>query len=102
METRLDLMFLVAVLLAVRSNLCNCTKKDLWIGAFLTVDISDGGWSSAGVLPAIEMAIDDVNNNSQILADYDLRMEWRDTKVTCTIVAYMQDILFINIISYIP
>ncbi|XP_032222381.2 gamma-aminobutyric acid type B receptor subunit 2 isoform X2 [Nematostella vectensis] len=70
-------VILTATLTASIAN--NSTRKKLWIGAFFTVDISDGGWSSAGVLPAVEMAIEDVNN-STILQDYELHMEWRDTK----------------------
>ena len=68
----------IAVLLFVS---CEAAKKELWIGAFFTVDISDGGWSSAGVLPAVEMALEDVNNSTEILRDYTLKMDWRDTKV---------------------
>ena len=56
-------------------------KTDLWLGAFLTVNISAGGWQSAGILPAIEMAVDDVNNSTDILNDYTLKLSWRDTRV---------------------
>jgi len=64
----------------------NQTKKaEIWIGAFLTVDVSAGGWSSEGVLPAIEMAIEDVNNDSSVLVNYTLSMRWRDTKVRMNI-----------------
>lgn len=57
------------------------SKKQLCVGAFLTVDVSAGGWSSEGVLPAIEMAVQDVNNDSTVLTEYELKMMWRDTKV---------------------
>ncbi|XP_031551321.1 gamma-aminobutyric acid type B receptor subunit 1-like [Actinia tenebrosa] len=78
---RMVLVLLFWVPLAFSSNLCNnCTKKELWVGAFSTVDTSGGGWNSAGAIPAIEMAVEDVNNNSSILTNYSLRMSWRDTK----------------------
>lgn len=65
------------------SNLINCeSKKEIWIGAFLTIDVSGGGWSSEGVLPAIEMGVEDVNNDSTVLANYKLKLKWRDTKVS--------------------
>lgn len=64
-------------------NLSCCDgKKELWLGAFLTVNISDGGWRSAGILPALQMAVEDVNNRSDILRDYTLKMSWRDTRVS--------------------
>ena len=77
--------FIVSFLFA--ANLASCTsEREIWIGAFLTVDVSAGGWSSEGILPAIQMAIEDVNNDSTILAEYDLRMEWRDTKVSSPLI----------------
>lgn len=61
---------------------CKATKRELWIGGFFTVDVSDGGWSSAGVLPSVQMALADVNNSTKLLKDYILKMDWRDTKVS--------------------
>lgn len=75
-------LLLLGVPLALCSSHCNnCTKKELWVGAFSTVDTSGGGWNSAGAIPAIEMAVEDVNNDSSILTNYTLKMSWRDTKV---------------------
>ena len=57
-------------------------KIDLFIGGFFGVNIKDGAWSSAALIPILEMALDHVNNNSNILADYQLKFVWRDSKVT--------------------
>lgn len=84
MATRLVFLLLLTLPTVLCSSHCtsnNCTKTELWVGVFSTVDTSGGGWNSAGVLPAIEMAVEDVNNDSSILTDYTLRMSWRDTKV---------------------
>ena len=41
-----------------------------------------GSWAGGqGCLPAVEMALEDVNNNSEILADFYLNMEAKDSKV---------------------
>jgi hypothetical protein len=40
------------------------------------------GWSGGmSCLPALQMALDDVNNNGVILRDYNLTYNWIDTKV---------------------
>ena len=60
----------------------NSTSKiDLYIGGFFGVKITDGGWSTAAVMPALEMALDHINNDSNILTDYQLKFVWRDSKV---------------------
>lgn len=60
----------------------NSTSKiDLYIGGFFAKNIKAGGWSSAALLPAMEMALDHVNNDSTILEDYQLKYVWRDSKV---------------------
>lgn len=58
------------------------SKIDLFIGGFFGVNITEGAWSSAALIPILEMALDHVNNNSNILADYRLKFVWRDSKVT--------------------
>ena len=45
--------------------------------------IQNQGWSTSGVIPAIEMALDDINHRSDILTDYILNIAIRDTKVFC-------------------
>ena len=57
------------------------SKIDLYIGGFFGVNIKDGAWSSAALIPALEMALNHVNNDSSILTDYQLKYVWRDSKV---------------------
>ena len=65
----------------VNSEDASC-KKDLYIGGFFGVNISENGaWSSAALIPALEMALDHVNNDSNVLVEYQLKYVWRDSKV---------------------
>ena len=40
-----------------------------------------GGWVSAGGVPAIQLALDDINADDSVLPGYTLRYELTDTKV---------------------
>ncbi|XP_060073113.1 gamma-aminobutyric acid type B receptor subunit 2-like [Ylistrum balloti] len=42
--------------------------------------MQDGLWDGSGILPAAEMALEDVNNDDTILKEYDLRMAWNNSK----------------------
>lgn len=55
-------------------------KQSLYIGGFFPLD--NNNWDAAGLIPAAEMAIADVNSRADLLADYDLQMEWNNTKVS--------------------
>ena len=60
----------------------NSTSKiDLYIGGFFGKNIKAGAWSSAALIPVLEMALDHVNNDSNVLVDYQLKYVWRDSKV---------------------
>ena len=41
-------------------------------------------FSAEGTLPAMELAIDDINNNSDLLKNYNLSLIITDTKVGCS------------------
>lgn len=56
------------------------SMRGLYLMGFGAIDIV-GGWSSAGIIPAIQMAIDDVNDRPDILAGYQLIVHMRDSKV---------------------
>jgi gamma-aminobutyric acid type B receptor len=45
--------------------------------------MQDGLWDASGILPAAEMAVEDINNHPNILKDYELRMVWNNSKVRC-------------------
>ncbi|XP_077989915.1 gamma-aminobutyric acid type B receptor subunit 2-like [Glandiceps talaboti] len=55
-------------------------KTNLTLLGFVPVQIASGGWSAGGMIPAIDMALDDVNNNLDILTNYELRWHWEDDK----------------------
>ena len=40
-----------------------------------------GGWVSAGGVPAIQLALDDINANDSVLPEYTLKYQLTDTKV---------------------
>ncbi|XP_078371637.1 gamma-aminobutyric acid type B receptor subunit 2-like [Oculina patagonica] len=54
--------------------------ENLYIGTFYGVNVSSKGWSSKGVMPAVQMALDHVNRNQTILPGYTLHEDWRDSK----------------------
>jgi gamma-aminobutyric acid type B receptor len=51
------------------------------IGGLAGINIEEEAWSSAGVIPAVELALERVNNHSDILKDYYLDIEWKDSRV---------------------
>lgn len=57
-------------------------KEKLYIGTFYGINVSSKGWSSKGVMPAVQMALDHVNRDRSILPGYMLYEDWRDSKVT--------------------
>lgn len=61
-------------------------RKDLYIGIFVSLNRGRPvkGWNSVSVLPGLEMALAEVNNNSEILRNYNLTAVWKDEKVTET------------------
>lgn len=55
-------------------------KIPLYLGGFFA--LPGGGWDGSGVLVAVEMALDHINNEANILEDYELKMVWSDTRVS--------------------
>ena len=81
-STRLPSIFQgVFLLILFDRHTCLATKSRLVIGGLVGIDIDQEGWSSAGVMPAIELALERVNNYSNILKDYYLDIEWKDSGV---------------------
>ena len=44
-------------------------------------EIDSASWSGSGVIPAIEMAVEDVNSRPDILPGYELNVIMKDSKV---------------------
>ncbi|XP_031556783.1 gamma-aminobutyric acid type B receptor subunit 2-like isoform X2 [Actinia tenebrosa] len=52
----------------------------LHIGAFLSMSFEDSGWLAAGSLPGIHIAFEDINNSTDILKGYELKLVLKDTR----------------------
>lgn len=72
--------YCVSLLLLLLFPRCQAKEK-LYIGGLFGIDTSRGGWNSAGIIPAVQMAIDEINNNSEILKDYHLELLIKDSQV---------------------
>lgn len=57
----------------------------LYIGGMFSLS---GGWDGSGCLVSAELALDQINNRSDILPDYELKMIWNDTKVSLQMSRY--------------
>ena len=58
----------------------NDSRKDVWILGLFPLN---GSWAGGlGQLPAVQMGIEDVNNDPTMLPGYRLRMTVNDTKVS--------------------
>ena len=55
-------------------------KIPLYIGGFFPIS-KESSWDGSGVLPAVDMALEHINERRDLLADYELRMEWADSEV---------------------
>lgn len=56
-----------------------CKKIPLYIGGMMSMS---GGWDGSGCLVAAELALEQINNRTDILANYELKMLWNDTQVS--------------------
>lgn len=79
----MSMVALVVVLCIVCGVASNTeTKQDVYIaGLFPTDENIPEGAIGRGVRPAVELALQHINNHSGILDRYNLKMTWNDTKV---------------------
>lgn len=70
---------MTSLILFLCLRLHEASKVPIYIGGFFPMQ--DGFWDGSGILPAAKMAITDVNDKSDILPDYELRMVWNNSKV---------------------
>lgn len=73
--------FRVVLFILFTSHVSLAAKSRLVIGGLVGINIEEEAWSSAGVIPAVELALERVNNHSDILKDYYLDIEWKDSRV---------------------
>ena len=57
------------------------TKQQLTVGGLVNIDIGEKDKSCASVKPAVEVALERINNHSDLLQDYTLDVEWKKLKV---------------------
>ena len=50
------------------------SKKTIYIGGLFGLDTSRGGWNSAVIIPAVQMAFEKINNSSKVLKDFHLEL----------------------------
>lgn len=61
----------------------NAEKPRLHIGGIFPMKADNGGWAGGqACLPAAQLALEDVNNNTLLLKDYDLHLTWYDSEVS--------------------
>lgn len=75
---------MVLLTLLVLSDGLDATKKKLYIGALFSMSAAPGGYShyfGRHVLPAVEIALQIINEDPSILPDYELVLVWKDTQV---------------------
>ena len=53
-------------------------KIPLYIGAYFSFG---GGWDCSGIIVAVQMALDHINERDDILSEYELKMIYNDTQV---------------------
>ena len=54
---------------------------DLNVGAYFEDNTTNGGWNSAGVWPAVQLAVEHVNQRNDVLPGYRLKLHFKDTRV---------------------
>lgn len=69
------------ILILLLFSRCCQTKETIYIGGLFGLDTSRGGWNSAGIIPAVQMAFEEINNSSKVLRDYHLELLIKDSQV---------------------
>ena len=63
-------------------GLYNCTNVSIYIGAFVELNTTNGGWNSAGIWPAVELARSHINERRDVLRGVSLEVDMKDSKVS--------------------
>lgn len=81
-------------LLCVLLNTVTGEKSVVHIGGFIEVNTTDKGWNSAGIRPAIDLAVKQINNRTDILPNHTIEIHWKDTKVPLHEIENQSKIIF--------
>lgn len=72
----------ILLIMATLNEVTAFKHKKLHLSGFIPIDTSvSGGYSAVGMLAALDLGFAEINNSSQILADYKLEITWNDTHV---------------------
>ena len=72
-------------------------KIPLYIGGIFSFG---GLWDGSGILPAVEMGLDHINNRVDILPEYELRMVWNDSQVFLLLLLLFLFLLFLFLLLF--
>ena len=77
----LSLLLLQLLLVLEETSGTSDEKVPLYLGGYLPM--AGPSWNGGlGILPGIEVALDYVNNHTDLLPDHELRFIWNDTQVS--------------------
>ncbi|RDD47282.1 Gamma-aminobutyric acid type B receptor subunit 2, partial [Trichoplax sp. H2] len=79
---KLKIIIFLLLYISIES-FCESDKIDLYIGGFFPID--NVGWNGSGLVPASQMAIDDINSRDDILPNYRLNLIVGNTKASATL-----------------
>lgn len=57
-------------------------KKTLTVGGFYASGLKTTFQNASGVINAVELALREINRRPNVLAEYELKVDWEDTKVS--------------------
>lgn len=77
----MDLVLSFAFLSSFGIGLISCSNITIYIGGFIELNTTNGGWNSAGILPAVELAKTHINEESNVLKGIHLEVDMKDSKV---------------------
>lgn len=59
-------------------------------------------WDGSGILPAVQMAFEHINNDNRLLQGYELQLLWNDSEVGLFYNLYhILNLIFINIHTFV-
>lgn len=77
----MDNICVTAFVLMLCFGLYSCANMPIYIGGFIDFNTSNGGWNSAGIWPAIELAKLHINRDPDLLKGIKLEVDVKDSKV---------------------
>jgi len=84
----LKLVVYLSTLFTTSQGLANNEKKLLTIGGLYASGAMTTFQNSSGIIKTVDEAIRFINERSQLLPGYELAIEWRDTKVSTSLIAF--------------